>query len=720
MAIFEKEFNVKNGLAVNGTVALDADRDAFLKDITYTGNLTIGSVVAPKTNATQTEMEDGTVTNTEFMTPANIKQAIDMLAPKRIGALMRDMTGFEDRTTTNLTYNAASRTFTVSPVGASANIWYRGTKYTLTTPLTYTWADTPGGKYINLDPTTWTLYDGGATGGIENNLLVGYLYWDAINDVVIINGDERHGYQRDTTWHAAQHLNLGAVWRSGGNLTIAKDSQTDLTVGLTTPIVFADEDLVHTINHTTTPVGNFDQILNSQAQIPVLTYVNGQYLQQSANQITTVPWLRNGSILQYNPINAGVGTVSDVTAGKYISYWLIATNDKVFPVKLVAGRAMFDTQDAANNESFEAYGLPFPELVPMYQIVIHYNPTLYPNSVCRAVIKDSRILLDRRTTATSSFNASSHSGLTNLTTSDDHTQYVHTTLARDVTAAHKFLGLASVKSNVLAIGSSTVTPTTDGEVRASGSITASYGGTSVSISTGGVTFGDNTRQTTAGLPASGGTLTGELLLSATSPTIRLLDTTANAYDYFLNADGNNFYVYCDTDNDGVSNSTPLRLDGSSNAGYLFGSTIAIGQAVQTSSNVQFNSIGVGTSAPNATGEIRALKEIVAFYSDGRLKENVKLIEDPINKVLALNGVTYTSNSLAESFGYEKKADIGVIAQDVKKVVPEAVRLAPFDIDENGESKSGENYLTVQYEKLVPLLIEAIKELHKEIKMLKRG
>jgi len=60
----------------------------------------------------------------------------------------------------------------------------------------------------------------------------------------------------------------------------------------------------------------------------------------------------------------------------------------------------------------------------------------------------------------------------------------------------------------------------------------------------------------------------------------------------------------------------------------------------------------------------------------------------------------------------------VFAQDVQAVLPEAVKLAPFDNNGNNESISGENYLTVQYEKIVPLLIEAIKEQQKQIDELK--
>jgi hypothetical protein len=132
-------------------------------------------------------------------------------------------------------------------------------------------------------------------------------------------------------------------------------------------------------------------------------------------------------------------------------------------------------------------------------------------------------------------------------------------------------------------------------------------------------------------------------------------------------------------------------------------------------------LGVGTAAPTTAGEIRATNQITSYYSDERLKEDIVEITDALEKVMALRGVTYKPNSLAESLGYKKQNEVGVIAQDVEKVLPEAVKPAPFDIMlfENTEiSKSGENYKTVQYEKLVPLLIEAIKELNKEVQQLK--
>jgi hypothetical protein len=119
-----------------------------------------------------------------------------------------------------------------------------------------------------------------------------------------------------------------------------------------------------------------------------------------------------------------------------------------------------------------------------------------------------------------------------------------------------------------------------------------------------------------------------------------------------------------------------------------------------------------TGALAVTGAITATGDITAYYSDGRLKENLKIISNPIEKIRKIIGYTYNTNELGKVLlnnENDNDSTVGLIAQDLQKVLPEAVKLAPFDRDENGNSKSGENYLTIQYEKVVPLLVEAIKE-----------
>jgi len=156
-----------------------------------------------------------------------------------------------------------------------------------------------------------------------------------------------------------------------------------------------------------------------------------------------------------------------------------------------------------------------------------------------------------------------------------------------------------------------------------------------------------------------------------------------------------------------------------------GATARASLALDTGNDVQFDSFGVGTAASGTTGEIRATNDITAFYSDKRLKNISGNINNSLDKISNLNGVYYTNNEVANKHGYSnKKQQVGVIAQEVESVLPEIVKPAPFDIgkkeDGSEYSISGENYKTVQYEKLVPLLIEGIKELNKKIEEMKNN
>jgi hypothetical protein len=123
------------------------------------------------------------------------------------------------------------------------------------------------------------------------------------------------------------------------------------------------------------------------------------------------------------------------------------------------------------------------------------------------------------------------------------------------------------------------------------------------------------------------------------------------------------------------------------------------------------------------GDLNVTGNITAYYSDQRLKNITSNITNSLEIIDNLKGFYYTPNELAHKFAINHtKQEIGISAQDVQKVLPELVTIAPFDVakdnDNNIISKSGENYLTIAYERLAPVFIEAIKELHNEIKLLK--
>jgi len=142
-------------------------------------------------------------------------------------------------------------------------------------------------------------------------------------------------------------------------------------------------------------------------------------------------------------------------------------------------------------------------------------------------------------------------------------------------------------------------------------------------------------------------------------------------------------------------------------GVISGSSQILGNSTIHSGsigNYQFNSIGVGTAASMVEGEIRATGDVTAFYSsDIRLKENINPINDALTKVEMISGNTYDWKTGFEEIHSNKGRDVGVIAQELEKVLPEVVT----------ERETG--YKAVNYEKIVPLLIEAIKELSAKIK-----
>jgi hypothetical protein len=134
--------------------------------------------------------------------------------------------------------------------------------------------------------------------------------------------------------------------------------------------------------------------------------------------------------------------------------------------------------------------------------------------------------------------------------------------------------------------------------------------------------------------------------------------------------------------------------------------------------------GFGPSGSNyGSGNCYLTGSLSQNYSDIRLKNDLGTIENAVEKVMALRGFRYTINELGTSLGFnDDGVEAGLSAQDVQAVLPEAVMLAGSDMapGENGEniSKSGEYYLTLRYERVVPLLVNAIKEQQAQIEELK--
>ena len=124
----------------------------------------------------------------------------------------------------------------------------------------------------------------------------------------------------------------------------------------------------------------------------------------------------------------------------------------------------------------------------------------------------------------------------------------------------------------------------------------------------------------------------------------------------------------------------------------------------TNTNTQLASLGVGTAASGTAGEIRATNNITAYFSDDRLKTRIGFIDNALAKVRTLDSFYYHANETAQALGYEAVREVGISAQQVQAIMPEVVAPAPID----------DRYLTVRYERLVPLLLAAINELEARV------
>jgi hypothetical protein len=132
-----------------------------------------------------------------------------------------------------------------------------------------------------------------------------------------------------------------------------------------------------------------------------------------------------------------------------------------------------------------------------------------------------------------------------------------------------------------------------------------------------------------------------------------------------------------------------------------------------------NNLQTNGNNMQVNGTLFVTGDLYTNYSDERLKNRVGKIENALEKVLQLEGFYYTPNETAVALGYkENQVKGGLSAQQVNAVYPVAVTPASFDMDENQQSKSGLNYLGVDYERLVPLLVEAIKEQNAQIEELR--
>lgn len=226
----------------------------------------------------------------------------------------------------------------------------------------------------------------------------------------------------------------------------------------------------------------------------------------------------------------------------------------------------------------------------------------------------------------------------------------------------------------------------------------SYGSLSVNgtLSTGGhgVWHGGNFSPSSY-MPKSGGAFTGWVSTANIDGNMAAFDTTASLQ---------------------VNNGVNTWDSGMAMISFLCGASYGIKMGLRADGTFGIGgwSRGVWSWYSNPNGDMVAAGNVSA-YSDPRLKEDVCPIENALAIIEQLEGVRFTWNNRTALIGRPGQRDIGVLADQVEAVLPEIVGRSVPD-DENG----GEQWQIVAYDKLVPVLIEAVKTLSGRVRALEAG
>ena len=247
----------------------------------------------------------------------------------------------------------------------------------------------------------------------------------------------------------------------------------------------------------------------------------------------------------------------------------------------------------------------------------------------------------------------------------------------------------------------------------------------VDISARDAVLTSTTTTANAALPKAGGTMTGNIVFNSGQPKGNSgLVPAAGTSGHFLAHNG----AFAQIAYSSLSGTPTIPTNNNqltNGAGYTT-NTGTLTQVTSGGATTVSAGNGIGLNTGNGTitmsgsfsGSFSASSNITAYSSDERLKEFKGTIQQALDKVDQLNGYYYEWNDLAKSLdggkSFKDGREVGVSAQEIEKVLPEVVTEAPIVKIENLDV----DYKTVYYDKIVPLLIEAIKELRAEVKKLK--
>lgn len=358
-------------------------------------------------------------------------------------------TGITSVSESSLSFNASTRTFTITPTGASFSFYQKGTKFVKTVAETLVIPNVTDTYYIYYNAAGSLAYRTGHY-VFETDAPVATVYWNATAGSAPYFADERHGIALDWQTHEYLHRTRGAVLASGfeaSNYIVGGDGSLDAHVQFDLANgTFFDEDLQVDVTHSNTPTANtWQQDLQGPARIPMLYHSGTSWVIDAP---TNYPLKRNSTLPQYNRNTGGVWDTAEVQNKNYATTWIVATNNLNYPIVGIIGQSYSDNSGQAEAVTFadlDLTGFPVAEFRPLYKLIFKCS-TGYSNTPKARLesIWDIRLI---QTTTVSNGVTTDHGSLSGLG-DDDHLQYVHISTARTISANHTFSGNVAFTGSV--------------------------------------------------------------------------------------------------------------------------------------------------------------------------------------------------------------------------------------------------------------------------------
>ena len=336
-------------------------------------------------------------------------------------------TGFVNRVDSSMSFNTATREFSIFPVAPEYVIYIKGSRIVITNSIQIALPNLSGNYFLALNSLQQLVY----FTSFNVDLLSEYaycchIYYNSENATLVTMGDERHGITMDFETHKNLHTTRGTQIVSGGDIGYllgngSLDSHAEISLE---GMRIADEDIVINIVHSATPSSYFEQILSPIAHIPIL-YLSGQYWRKfPASNFPLIPGVQRA---KYNYNNAGNWQLLEAPSNnKVLVSYIFATTNIVEPVIALLGQTQYqnvaEARQLANWASIDFGDLPAQEMKLLY-ILYYETSTTYNNSVHSRIVyvEDFRFAYDKPVSSQAYNN--NHSALLNLD-ADDHPQYL--------------------------------------------------------------------------------------------------------------------------------------------------------------------------------------------------------------------------------------------------------------------------------------------------------